>query len=356
MGMKMKTEKRHLMCRLSEHELEEQGKALTDLLQEKAELEISKSASARHYSDAIKAVDVKIEKQIPIVRDREIEREVECRIEYHLPEMGKKRITRLDTMEVIFEGQMTDSECQDLFINAEHTEEDSAEDEAIDVPAVKLLPAPADEVPIHLEKPEPGKDNEIKLEAGKRYEINGKVYRCEDQSEGRTQCQGCIYDETDDEDCIDYALTCMGVILKAEDAPAVEAPAAPEDKPAEEETTEVRRPVVCEKCGHPGHLYHVNQGTLMCDRCIDIKNEKNLNNIEEAIREKKTILVRPSFGYGCISEDADTTCFRFLIGKKDNGKGSSWGTPIYIPGDYRKEGSEAADYYKQLIEDGVKEG
>lgn len=73
---KTKTEMRPLMCRLSEQELEEQGKALTDLLQEKAELEISKSSSARHYSDAIKAVDVKIEKQIPIVRDREIEREV----------------------------------------------------------------------------------------------------------------------------------------------------------------------------------------------------------------------------------------------------------------------------------------
>ena len=115
--------------------------------------------------------------------------------------------------------------------------------------------------------------------------------------------------------------------------------------------------MVCEKCGHPGRLYHVNQGKLMCDRCIDIKNEKNLNKVETAIREKKQILVRPAFGFGCIGEHADTTCFRFTIYDKDDKKlYASWGTPIYIPGDYRKEGSEAAEYYTKLIENGVTEG
>lgn len=142
MGQKIKMDIKQLMCRLTEEELEQESKHLTGLLTEKMNLEIEKSSSARHYSDAIKSVDLKIEKQIPIVRDRQIERDVECRIEFNTPEPGKKTVTRLDTMEVIFEGQMTDSECQDLFINNGADEADEADDE--NAQGQKLLAAPID--------------------------------------------------------------------------------------------------------------------------------------------------------------------------------------------------------------------
>ena len=71
-----KTVKQKLMCRLTEAELEEEGRKLTDLLQEKMELEVEKSSRNKYYTERIKGVDGRIEKQIPVVRDREIERDV----------------------------------------------------------------------------------------------------------------------------------------------------------------------------------------------------------------------------------------------------------------------------------------
>lgn len=89
---------------------------------------------------------------------------------------------------------------------------------------------------------------------------------------------------------------------------------------------------------------------------MDIKNQKNLDRIETAIAEKQEILVRPTFGFGVVPESADLTCFRFTIGGKGGGKGSSWGMPVYLPGDYRTEGTDAAVYFKELSELGIKEG
>ena len=291
---KIKMDIRPLMCRLTEDELEEQGKILTELLQSKMDLEIQKSSSAKHFTDLIKAKDVQIEKQIPVVRDRQIERDVECRIEFNHPEPGKKTVTRLDTMEIIFEGQMTDSECQDLFINTEDVPEDE------NAQGQKLLAAPVDAEEV----------------------IDGEVVGIGD---------GEDMDEADE------------TVLPAE-----------ADQPTEKEET--KRPVVCGVCGHPGELYHLAQGKQICSRCLDIKNQKNLDRIETAIAEKQEILVRPAFGFGVVPESANLTCFRFMIGGKTGGKGSSWGTPVYLPGDYRTEGTDAAVYFKKLSELGIKEG
>lgn len=283
----IKMDIRPLMCRLTEDELEERGKILTELLQDKMDLEIEKSSNNKRFTDLIKAKDVQIKKQIPVVRDRQIERDVECRIEFNHPEPGKKTVTRLDTMEIIFEGQMTDSECQDLFINTEDVPEDE------NAQGQKLLAAPIDAEEV----------------------IDGEVVGIGDG------------EETDESDLTDKT-----------------------DK------KEIRRPVVCGVCGHPGELYHLAQGKQICSRCLDIKNQKNLDRIETAIAEKQEILVRPAFGFGVVPESADLTCFRFTIGGKGGGKGSSWGMPVYLPGDYRTEGTDAAVYFKKLSELGIKEG
>lgn len=375
-----RTESLELLCRLSESELEEEAKKLTELIVEKSRQEAERKSISAAYGEHIKKLEEKIEKQVPIVADRQKRKKVSFLIEYNKPSLGKKTVTRLDLNTVVGVYDMNEDEKQDIFYNSET-------DDTIDVPAVKLLPAAEDTAevqpgnllpaaeddtePIHIEKPEPGKDDNTELEAGKLYEIEGTVYRC---IENAGQCDGCAF-ENDEDRCVEYCFDCSAGILKAEDAPAAEATTTPEDKPTEEEKTEQTEETeepdadmedlpdgdfdpanFCSICGKQYDLYHVNQGKVMCVGCINNKNQKYLSKIEKAIREKETILVRPSFGYDCISEHADTTCFRFLIGKKDNGKGSSWGTPIYIPGDYRQEGTEAADYYKQLIEDGVKEG
>jgi len=386
-----RTEEIELLCRLSESELEEEAKKLTELIVEKSRQEAERKSISAAYGEHIKKLEEKIEDQVPIVADRQKRKKmsclmVSCLIEYNKPSLGKKTVTRLDLNTVVGVYDMNEDEKQDIFYNSET-------DDTIDVPAVKLLPAAEDTAEvqpknllpaaedeqqiIHVEKPELGERCQVDLEVGKLYEIEGVVCRCDRETNG--QCDGCMLHDKENL-CYEYNFSCDGVILKAgvvrpDKEEQNNDPTTPEDKPAEEEETEQTEETeepdadmtdlpdgdfdpanFCSICGKQYDLYHINQGKVMCVGCINNKNQKYLSKIEKAIREKKTILVRPSFGYGCISEHADTTCFRFLIGKKDNGKGSSWGTPIYIPGDYRQEGTEAADYYKQLIEDGVKEG
>lgn len=264
----VKTETRHLMCRLTEDELETESKTLTILLTEKAHLEIEKSSSNKRFSDLIKAKDVQIEKQIPIVRDREIEREVNVQIEFNVPDPGKKRITRLDTMEIIDECQMTDSECQDLFINQSEPPQD--------LPA---LPAPAEVIDAEEVQSDPSD------------ETSG------DASEG-----------------------------------------------------------TCSQCGITGKcIFHVDREKPLCGVCLDKKNRKNIDKLEREIAAKHRILMRPSFGYGCRKDFANTTVFRFMFCDEDrsDGKCSSWGTPIYLRGNYQTTGSQAEIYYRSLIEAGV---
>ena len=196
-----KTVERDLMCRLTEVELEEEGRKLTDFLLEKATLEVEKSASNKHYADRIKAVDVRIEKQIPVVRDREIERKVACLVEYNVPEKGLKRVTRLDTNEVVETSEMTSDECQDLFLNAPEAET------APEAPAVKALPAPADENVIDAEEiVETPKAKTTKARniirvgcyayahpiAGRIYEIEGELYRAI-KSTTQADCMLCAF-------------------------------------------------------------------------------------------------------------------------------------------------------------------
>ena len=358
MGTKIKMDIKQLMCRLTEEELEQESKHLTGLLTEKMNLEIEKSSSARHYSDAIKSVDLKIEKQIPIVRDRQIERDVECRIEFNTPEPGKKTVTRLDTMEVIFEGQMTDSECQDLFINNGADEADEADDE--NARGQKLLAAPVDaEEVIRIDIYGEDDEKEELLMNGNFYEVNGKLYKA---IPAYDYCKGCAFDNGD----VNCHCDCVTnhVILTPADIPTGEVTGIGDGEDQDEADEPVQAdedrkpswPVVCGTCRHPGELYHLATGKLICSRCLDIKNQKNLDKIETALTEKQEIQMRPAFGFGVVPESADLTCFRFMIGGKTGGKGSSWGTPVYLPGDYRTEGTDAAVYFKKLSELGIKEG
>ena len=357
MGTKIKMDIKQLMCRLTEEELEQESKHLTGLLTEKMNLEIEKSSSARHYSDAIKSVDLKIEKQIPIVRDRQIERDVECRTEFNTPEPGKKTVTRLDTMEVIFEGQMTDSECQDLFINNGADEADEADDK--NARGQKLLAAPIDaEEVIRIE--EEKEDPEI-LKEGCLYEFNGKIYRGVHKS--GSDCSGCAFEKKPmNEGCIDLNCSENHVFLVPADIPTGEVTGIGDGEETDEsdltdktDKKEIRRPVVCGVCGHPGELYHLAQGKLICGKCLDIKNQKNMDLIEQMISNGKKLKFRPQFGFGCRPELADTTIFRFLIGKKQGGKGSSWGMPIYKPGNFEDERTMARYFYRYLDENGVEE-
>ena len=334
-----RTEEIELLCRLSESELEEEAKKLTELIVEKSRQEADRKSISAAYGEHIKKLEEKIEDQVPIVADRQKRKMVSCLIEYNKPSLGKKTVTRLDLNTVVGVYDMTEDEKQDIFYNSET-------DDTIDVPAVKLLPAGADEVPIHLEKSEPGKDDNTELEVGKRYEIEGTVYRC---VENAGQCDGCAF-ENDEDRCAEYCLGCSPGIFKAEDASAAEAMATPEDKPAEEEkmeqTEEMEEPDAaenhkCEDCGlvpAAGFVWLMNK--WLCKACNDKRNRSKMDCLP--MNDLKGLKIRASHYNG-------VTNFRFIMRGK-----TSWGNPINLFGDFSDPNTEsdALEFYHELKKKG----
>lgn len=116
-----------LLCQLTEEELKQESRKLTDLLLEKSRLEDAKAAEAKYYSEQIKDLEAQIEDQIPIVKNNQKERMVTVNVEFNTPEKGFKTSTRMDTEEIISVDPMTESEIQDLFIDAEKSPEPKAD-------------------------------------------------------------------------------------------------------------------------------------------------------------------------------------------------------------------------------------
>lgn len=354
-----KTVTQALMCRLTEAELEEESRKLTDFLLEKATLEVEKSASNKHYADRIKAVDVRIEKQIPVVRDREIEREVECRVEYNVPEAGLKRITRLDTGEIVETREMTENEKQDLFINAPAAE---------DAPAAPLgLPAPEEpEPPAEPPALPPPEDGEIidaeevtedaedvihvKLDdyihpitpvSGQLYDFEGVLVRAVAKHESDLTCAGCIIQDHPKCGIICPKCDCEGFAFR----PPYEesSPANGESSEPYEESSPER--LFCMKCGHnPGRLFHVDNEKLMCENCME--NTASASKAAQFLAEPhdQGFDFRAQFGYGCRAEFSDATCFRF----RKAGQYGNWGMHHYKPGNYQVEGTPAHEYWQHL--------
>lgn len=340
-----KTVTQALMCRLTEAELEEESRKLTDFLLEKATLEVEKSSRNKYYTERIKGVDGRIEKQIPVVRDREIEREVECLVEYNVPEKGLKRITRLDTGEVVEKSEMSSDECQDLFLNAEDQNE---------APAAPLgLPAPeedggiidAEEVVeevVHVDK-ETAETVTIVLKPNQLYNVSGKLVRAVVVKPH--DCGQCVFDE-DMDSC--KCFSCDKTVFR----PPYEGSTF--DNEESSDACEESSPRVCSKCGLAlKKLYHVDNEKLMCEHCME--NTASAKRAAQFLAEgHKEFGFRPYFGYGCREEFADASCFRFRALHEEGGP--QWGMNHYKVGDYRVEGTPAHDYMKFLKEIGGVEG
>ena len=353
-----KTVTQALMCRLTEAELEEESRKLTDFLLEKATLEVEKSASNKHYADRIKAVDVRIEKQIPVVRDREIEREVECRVEYNVPEVGLKRITRLDTGEVVETREMTENEKQYLFINAPAAE---------DAPAAPLgLPAPEEPEPPAAPLGRPAPEGEIidaeevtedaekviyvKLDdyihpikpvSGQLYDFEGVLVRAVEKDESDLTCAGCVIQDHPKCANICPKCDCENFAFR----PPYEGSTF--DNEESSDACEESSPRVCSKCGLTlKRLYHVDSEKLMCVTCMEGTTAACKAAQFLAEPHDHGFGFRAQFGYGCRTEFADATCFRI---RKTGQYGSAcWGMHHFKPGNYQEEGTPAHEYWQHL--------
>ena len=67
-----------------------------------------------------------------------------------------------------------------------------------------------------------------------------------------------------------------------------------------------------------------------------------------ALHDGDTFYFRAVFGFGCVTENHETTCFRIKKNLCDGG----WKFDHYRVGDYRVKGTDAYAYAKHLVECG----
>lgn len=289
-----------LLCQLTEEELKQESRKLTDLLLEKSRLEDAKAAEAKYYSEQIKDLEAQIEQQIPIVKNNQKERMVTVNVEFNTPEKGFKTSTRMDTEEIISVDPMTESEIQDLFIDAESPE------------IISWYP-----------------DIETKIicEHGKLYSVDGLVGRCRAIAHGEN-CSKCAFVKNCPENDLTWDCKSNDCIFDLEKSPEPKAD-------------------ICYMCGaintlNGNKILHITHDKQICLSCLAVKNDRNLKKVSDLEKSGHQVLFRPMFGFGCTPQNADTTCFRFM------GAGHSWGLPVYKAGDYEIEGTDANLFYSSL--------
>lgn len=331
--MKTQIIQKVLPCYLTPEELQTESQILVGLLQKKSSLEDEKRSTNSMYTERIKTVEEKIESQMPIVQYGRVDRLVDIKLEYHTPEEGMKRLTRLDTQAVIEIAPMTDDELQNLFINAGEPAEDTVQETApVEEPAEQTPEEIIDYIPEE-------QTSELVCEPGKLYRFKGITGRCRVIRQFEVQCNECAFGDNCPADTEPVFWNCVANDVTFDPYPSI-AEQADEAKGQEEEN-------LCSCCGaintlNGNKIFHVSGNKAVCRLCLAQKNEKYFNQVLEWHNKGHQVLFRPAYGFGCTDEKCDTTCFRFM------GNGHSWGRPVYKEGDYETPGTEAAEFYAEL--------
>lgn len=107
-------------------ELEAKGQELAHANLRYDEVEGLKKAASDSFKEQLEALVSQIWLLSGQVRNRGLNRPVECVAQFHTPAVGRKRIVRLDTGELVREEAMTPSECQENLFSTEPIEETQA--------------------------------------------------------------------------------------------------------------------------------------------------------------------------------------------------------------------------------------
>ena len=109
---------------------------------------------------------------------------------------------------------------------------------------------------------------------------------------------------------------------------------------------------VCSVCGITSeHLYHINYGKVICYICmLKLPQEKR---VKELLDSGHPFSFRASAGFGNVSENNDTTNFRFIdhspeAAPEEPWRVRSWGMGIWRPGNFLDEGTPAYEFYQLL--------
>lgn len=92
---------RHLKYTFNQDERNELASDLANAYYDRTELESQLASIKADFKGKIGSIEAQIEKQTRRIRDGYEMREIECEVQFHTPEEGKKRVVRIDTGEVV---------------------------------------------------------------------------------------------------------------------------------------------------------------------------------------------------------------------------------------------------------------
>jgi hypothetical protein len=105
-----------LFCEFTDAELEQKGQELSTTMLKYDEVEAAKKVATAEFTDEMKGLRGSMRGLSQAIRKRGEVRPVDCKVVFHVPEIGIKRTVRLDTGEVVREEAMsTDERQENLF-------------------------------------------------------------------------------------------------------------------------------------------------------------------------------------------------------------------------------------------------
>ncbi len=97
--MDKRTETHKLKCEFTQEELLKLGERNAILQQELTQIEEEKKANTAHFASQVKIKKEEINLTSTQIANKYEHRSVECEVEFHMPDKGKKKLTRTDTGE-----------------------------------------------------------------------------------------------------------------------------------------------------------------------------------------------------------------------------------------------------------------
>jgi hypothetical protein len=112
-----------LPCKLTGEEITVRGRMLSDTVAKIDQVQAEKRLAIKEFADKLTGWEEQQRKLATAVRDGVEPRLVDCIVRFHSPAEGTKRITRMDTGELVGEQEMSQAELQlNLFAGPEDFE------------------------------------------------------------------------------------------------------------------------------------------------------------------------------------------------------------------------------------------
>lgn len=137
----MKEIQQELECSLGESELNERGQRMSSAMLKYDEVEAAKKEAVKDFSEEMKALRGQMRELSRVIRRKSELRMVTCGVQFHVPEVGMKRMVRLDTGEIVRDEVMSVEERQNnLFEEIQELNRMFGSGDSDDIPPAEVDP------------------------------------------------------------------------------------------------------------------------------------------------------------------------------------------------------------------------